>query len=107
MSGDPIPQGSIPLDHLSGPLLAIAGADDALWPSPTYVKTITGNLHAIHDRHPYRALVYPGAGHGVGTFPFLAEGTVTPSMGGNRVGNAVARERGWPKLLALLADTQR
>ncbi|MGW2700884.1 acyl-CoA thioesterase/BAAT N-terminal domain-containing protein [Streptomyces sp. NPDC001340] len=105
--GYPIPQGSIPLDHLSGPLLAIAGADDALWPSPTYVKTITGNLHAIHDRHPYRALVYPGAGHGVGTFPFLAEGTVTPSMGGNRVGNAVARERGWPKLLALLADTRR
>ncbi|MFJ9871036.1 acyl-CoA thioesterase/BAAT N-terminal domain-containing protein [Streptomyces sp. NPDC101165] len=105
--GHPIPQGSIPLDHLSGPLLAIAGADDALWPSSTYVKAIIGDLNAIQDRYPYQALVYPGAGHGVGIFPFLAEGTVAPTMGGNRVGNAVAKERGWPKVLALLADTQR
>jgi dienelactone hydrolase len=44
--GKPIPQGSIPPDHLSGPLLAIAGADDALWPSPTYVNGIIGDLRA-------------------------------------------------------------
>lgn len=102
--GHPIPQGSISLDHVSGPLLAIAGEDDALWPSPTYVKAITGELYAAQDRYPYQALIYAGAGHGVGTFPFLAEGAVDPSLGGNRVGNAVAKEQGWPKVLALLAD---
>jgi dienelactone hydrolase len=106
--GHPVPQGSIPLDHLSGPLLAIAGADDALWPSPTYVKTITDELQADHDRHPHQALVYPNAGHGAGTFPFLAETTGSAeSMGGSRAGNAAAKERGWPKVLALLAGTQR
>ncbi|MGW2742844.1 acyl-CoA thioesterase/BAAT N-terminal domain-containing protein [Streptomyces sp. NPDC001450] len=106
--GKPIPLGGIPLDHLSGPLLAIAGADDALWPSPTYVKAITDEVHADHDRHPYQALVYPNAGHGVGTFPFLAEDTgITESLGGSRTGNAVAKEQGWPKVLALLAGTQR
>ncbi|MEU6090762.1 acyl-CoA thioester hydrolase/BAAT C-terminal domain-containing protein [Streptomyces sp. NPDC047085] len=71
-------------------------------------------MDAVHDRYPYRALVYPGAGHGVGTFPFLPEGTVDPnssgnteSLGGNRAATAAAEERGWPKVLALLAGTQR
>ncbi|MGW4562317.1 acyl-CoA thioesterase/BAAT N-terminal domain-containing protein [Streptomyces sp. NPDC004561] len=105
--GHPILQSNIPLDHLSGPLLAIAGSDDSLWPSPIYVKAITGELHAVHHRYPYQALVYPGAGHGVGTFPFLAEGTDAPSEGGSRVGNAVAKEQGWPKVLALLAASQK
>ncbi|MQY32415.1 hypothetical protein SRB17_03630 [Streptomyces sp. RB17] len=106
--GQPIPQGGIPLDHLSGPLLAIAGADDALWPSPTYVEAITDELHADHDRHPYQAPVYPNAGHGVGTFPFLAETTGSAeSLGGSRAGNAVAKEHGWPKVLAFLAGTRK
>lgn len=105
--GHPIPQGSIPLEHLSGPLLAIAGADDALWPSPTYVKAITAELHTAQDQYPYQVLVYPGAGHGVGTFPFLPEGKVDPSMGGTRAGNAVAKKNGWPKVLTLLAGIQR
>ncbi|MFJ3302430.1 acyl-CoA thioester hydrolase/BAAT C-terminal domain-containing protein [Streptomyces sp. NPDC086549] len=113
--GQPIAEGNIPLNHLSGPLLAIAGADDALWPSPIYVNAIIGDLRAVHDRYPYQALVYPDAGHRVGTFPFLAEGTVAanPStgrvddLGGKRAGDAVARERGWPKVLAFLAGTQR
>ncbi|MEU8968801.1 acyl-CoA thioester hydrolase/BAAT C-terminal domain-containing protein [Streptomyces monashensis] len=87
--------------------MAIAGADDALWPSPTYAKAITDELHAHHDRYSSKALVHPGAGHGVGTFPFLPEGTVDPSLGGSRVGNAAAKEQGWPKVLALLADIQR
>jgi dienelactone hydrolase len=115
MKGHPIPLGSISLDHLSGPLLAIAGADDAIWPSPTYANAIIGNLRAAHDRYPYQALVYPSAGHGVGTYPFLAQDTASPNpstgvvdnLGGSRAGDAAAREKGWPKLLAFLADTKR
>ncbi|MEU7305350.1 acyl-CoA thioester hydrolase/BAAT C-terminal domain-containing protein [Streptomyces sp. NPDC007206] len=82
---------------------------------PTYANAIIGNLRAAHDRYPYQKLVYPGAGHGVGTFPFLAEDTASPNpstgvvdnLGGSRAGDAAAREKGWPKLLAFLADTMR
>ncbi|MGW3171555.1 acyl-CoA thioesterase/BAAT N-terminal domain-containing protein [Streptomyces sp. NPDC001153] len=112
--GRPISQGLIPLDHLSGPLLAIAGADDALWPSPSFTGQIAAQLKDDHDRHPHQTLIYPGAGHGVGTFPYLAEGIsfvnptsgATTPLGGSRPADAAARERGWPKVLALLADAR-
>jgi hypothetical protein len=58
-------------------------------------------------------LIYPGAGHLVGTFPYRAEGTqaelsgrrILP-LGGSRAGDAAAQEQGWPKLLAFLASLQ-
>ena len=101
----------IPLGRLSGPLLAIAGADDALWHSPLFVDEIGTELQMDHNHHAHRMLVYPGAGHGVGTFPYLAGGThfvdpgtgIVENLGGTRAGNAAAQEKGWPEVLAFLA----
>ncbi|GAA0664236.1 hypothetical protein GCM10010193_14460 [Kitasatospora atroaurantiaca] len=101
----------IPLDRVSGPVLAIAGADDRVWPSPGWARQLSGELDANHDSHPHQALVYPDAGHGVGTFPFLPVGTrwLSPStgalkdVGGTRAGNAAAQADGWPRVLAFLA----
>jgi dienelactone hydrolase len=55
-------------------------------------------------------LVYPQAGHGVGTFPFQPAGTtlIHPvtggliALGGTRPANAAARRDGWPKVLEFL-----
>ncbi len=114
LAGAPVPQTMIPVDHISGPVLAIAGADDAVWQSATAAPLIVRNLDDAHDRYPHQALVYPHAGHNVGTFPYLAQGTHTVhpltgtliSLGGTRPGSAAAQAQGWPTVLALLASLQ-
>lgn len=109
--GAPVPQTTIPIDHIDGPVLAIAGADDQLWPSAPWAEQIARELDQTHNPYPHRALIYPQAGHGVGTFPYLAAGThsiqpVTGTRindGGTRPGNATARAQGWPQTLTLIA----
>ncbi|MFD8722645.1 acyl-CoA thioesterase/bile acid-CoA:amino acid N-acyltransferase family protein [Streptomyces sp. NPDC059629] len=110
--GKPLPEGVIPLDHVSGPIMAIAGSDDKLWNSPVWARQIVQELDAAGDQHLHQALIYPNAGHGVGTFPYLPTGIRSPhpvtgkvsDLGGTRAGNAVAKETSWPKVLALLAS---
>ncbi|MYS78837.1 acyl-CoA thioesterase/bile acid-CoA:amino acid N-acyltransferase family protein [Embleya scabrispora] len=110
-----VAEGPIPLARVSGPVLAIAGADDQLWSSGVWAQEIVKALDTAHNPHPHRALIFTNAGHGVGTHPYLAAGTrpVSPSMGvqfdegGTRAGNAAARQEGWPQVLALLASLTR
>ncbi|MFE3206237.1 acyl-CoA thioesterase/bile acid-CoA:amino acid N-acyltransferase family protein [Embleya sp. NPDC059237] len=107
--------GHIRLDHVAGPVLAIAGADDRLWPSADAARAIVKELDDRGNPHPHRALVFPDAGHGVGTFPYLAAGTrythpltnEVLDVGGTRAANAAAQEQGWPQVLALLASLTR
>jgi hypothetical protein len=88
----------------------LAGGDDKLWTSALSAEEITDRLDAHHFGHPHRALVYPQAGHGLGTFPFVAAGTtlVHPisgqllALGGTRPADAAVRRDGWPKVLAFL-----
>ena len=109
----PIAAGSaIPVERLDGPILLLAGADDKVWPSAHYVEEVTDRLDAHHFGHPHQALVYPQAGHAVGTFPFQPAGTtlIHPvtggliALGGTRSANAAARRDGWPKVLGFLAQ---
>jgi dienelactone hydrolase len=61
--------------------------------------------------HRHEALIYPDAGHGVGTFPYLAAFTtvVHPvthavlDLGGTRATDAAARQDAWLQVLAFLA----
>ncbi|MFF0067173.1 acyl-CoA thioester hydrolase/BAAT C-terminal domain-containing protein [Streptomyces sp. NPDC005279] len=92
--------------------MAIAGAHDLLWTSPQWARQIDKELDAADNRYPHQALIYPNAGHGVGTFPYLPAGThlIHPvtgrdtDLGGTRAGDATAREASWSKVLALLAS---
>jgi dienelactone hydrolase len=111
-AGKPVAVGSpIPVERLDGPILLLAGDDDKVWPSARFVQELTDRLDAHHFGHAHQALVYPQAGHGVGTFPFQPAGTtlihpVTGGLiasGGTRPANAAARRDGWPKVLEFLA----
>ncbi|NGM15682.1 acyl-CoA thioesterase/bile acid-CoA:amino acid N-acyltransferase family protein [Verrucosispora sp. WMMA2044] len=103
--GRPVPSGPIPVDRIDGPVLAIAGADDLLWDAPTYAAELVLALGGP----PHRVLLYPEAGHGVGTFPYLPSKTVHQGRtgeqihGGSRAGDAAARRDGWSEVLSFLA----
>ena len=91
-------------DPLEGLLVVSAGA---------WARQIVTEL--ARDRFPHQALIYPGAGHGVGTFPYLAAGIRDWSAltgraldhGGTRAADAAAKAQGWPKTLAFLAAMGR
>lgn len=111
--GKPVEAGApLPLTASDGPVLAIAGTEDKIWPSVPSAQRIASLLTAAGDRSPHQPLIIPGAGHLVGTYPYQAEGIILTSpssgqvldLGGSRAGDAAAQERSWPAVLAFLAD---
>jgi dienelactone hydrolase len=109
IGGVPVPRTAIPVTHVAGPVLAIAGGEDRVWRSAGQAQRIMQRLDDAHVTAAHQALVYPDAGHGVGSFPYLAAGTISPgtdvarTLGGTRDADAAARSDGWPKVLAFLA----
>jgi dienelactone hydrolase len=109
--GVAIPHTVIPVTNVAGPVLAIAGDDDALWGSVPQARQIMHNLDVAHVAAAHQALIYPGAGHLVGTFPYLPMGTTfvsrvtgaTISHGGTQAADEAARSDGWPRVLSWLA----
>ena len=103
LGGTPVEPGPIPVDRISGPVLAIAGDEDALWGSAPSADAIDAELSAAGLRYPHQALLYPGAGHWVGTFPYEpATDQALSTLGGSRAGDVAAQRRGWAQVLALL-----
>jgi dienelactone hydrolase len=95
----------IPVNDVSGPVLAIAGDSDALWNSGPSADQISSELDV--DRSPYRhqALVYLNAGHGVGTFPYQPIGTAAlQALGGTRAADVAAQRASWTAVLGQLAQ---
>lgn len=108
LGGKPLPQIPVPLDHVSGPVLAIAGKSDALWDSSSAADSIAFDLDAAKNAYPHQSLIYDNAGHGVGTFPYLPVGvTALANLGGTREGNAAAQLDSWSKVLAMLGAAGR
>ncbi|MEV1144740.1 acyl-CoA thioesterase/bile acid-CoA:amino acid N-acyltransferase family protein [Micromonospora sp. NPDC049799] len=109
--GVPVPRTAIPVTDVAGPVLAIAGGDDQVWRSAAHARRIMRRLDDARVTAAHQALVYPDAGHGVGSFPHLAAGTstippgtdVVRRLGGTRAADAAARRDSWPKVLAFLA----
>ncbi|MGW5677025.1 acyl-CoA thioesterase/BAAT N-terminal domain-containing protein [Streptomyces sp. NPDC003860] len=108
--GKPTELKPIPLDRVRGTVLAIGGGKDGLWPAEGWTVGIGKQRGASGQQH--RALVYPGAGHGVGTYPYVAAGLRgkhgltgrAMDMGGTRAADAAARADSWPQVLSLLQD---
>lgn len=105
LGGNPVWPDPIPMDQISGPVLAIAGDSDALWDSELSASRISTELSVDGSRHSHQALIYLNAGHGVGTFPYQPIGsTALKVLGGTRAGDVAAQRNGWSKVLGLLAS---
>jgi dienelactone hydrolase len=112
LHGKPIPTGQIQVQRIRGPIFAVGGGDDRLWPSWSHVENLKQDLGA-HGPRP-TLLVYPHAGHAVGAIvPYIPSFTHVHSpyglveLGGTRAADERGREDAWPKLLAWLASLSR
>lgn len=105
LGGQPVPQQPISIDHISGPVLAIAGQADALWNSAPAAVQISDELDTAKNPYPHEALQYDDAGHGVGTFPYQPIGaTALIKLGGSQAGDVASQRDSWAKVLSLLGS---
>jgi dienelactone hydrolase len=105
LHGKPVWPAPIPLTHVSGPVIAIAGDSDALWNSEGSAAQISSELGLERSRFPHQAIFYLNAGHGVGTFPYLPIGDAALQvLGGTRAGDVAAQRSGWALVLHQLAE---
>ncbi|MGW3284267.1 acyl-CoA thioesterase/bile acid-CoA:amino acid N-acyltransferase family protein [Streptomyces sp. NPDC001002] len=92
----------IPLNHVRGTVLAIAGGDDRIWGSLPSAESIAREHN--ESGHTYQALLYPKAGHALATVPYLPDSVDSGAgpLGGTRATNAQAKADSWPHVLQLL-----
>jgi dienelactone hydrolase len=111
LHGRPVPFASIPVNHVAGPVLAVAGGKDGLWESRLQAEQVMLALDQAGVKAPHRVLEYPDAGHYVGGFPFTPQGTRSQRAkgtdevewtGGSEAANEAARADGWPRVLEFL-----
>jgi dienelactone hydrolase len=91
---------------ISGPVLVLAGGDDDLVPEAAQnANEIVFDLESEgRERYPGKVLIYPDAGHAVGTFPYQPITTAAvDTLGGTRAGDTAAQHAGWAAVLSLLA----
>lgn len=115
--GEPVPSAAdpdprIPVERIRGPVLLVAGAADQVWNAAYAVSAVVDrrNEHGGQTE----GLTFPDAGHGitiaVPNLPFPTEATLeglTLVSGGTRQADALARNAGWARLLALLGRVGR
>ena len=102
----------IPVERIGGPILAVSGEDDAMWPSVLLIEVAERRAQERGFRHRFEHLRYPDAGHtapgppGVPVFVSVHHALVDRPMafGGTRAGVATARADSWPRVVAFLAD---
>jgi dienelactone hydrolase len=104
------PAAVIPVGRIRGPVLLLAGADDQLWPSPSYARAIMAALAAHHDPYLHQLKEFGGAGHVAGfAMPYdagparIAEGRDVLNVGGTPVINSMAETGAWRDALAFLS----
>jgi len=93
---------TIPVDKISGPVLALTGADDKLWGSFIAVPQIMRELDAAHNPFPHKAVLYPNAGHDMVDDPWMPVIGHLDERGGTRPGNVAAASESWNQILSFL-----
>ncbi|MFW2343052.1 alpha/beta hydrolase family protein [Brevundimonas sp.] len=88
----------IPVEAYAGPVLLIAGEQDAQWNSARQALNIVASREAAGL--VTEALIYPGAGHDL-----IGDGGPREAhrSGGTPEANAAARAEAWPRVVAFLA----
>ncbi len=104
----------LPVERIRGRLLALAGADDAIWPSGIGARQLEARMAHYGRSGDVIARIFEGAGHsisGVAAGSDLSVGYLHPvtntfvAMGGLPVPNCEASYSAWEAALAFLADT--
>ncbi len=104
LGGRQVEPGPISVGHISGPVLAIAGEADILsGGSAQSADAINTEVGQAGLPYKHQVLLYPDAGHWVGTFPYEpATNQAMSVLGGSRAGDVAAQRSSWAKVLALL-----
>ncbi len=98
------PLTAIPFERITGPVLAIGGTDDRLWPSGAMAGHVAQLTHG-------QLVVGPDAGHLVGGPAYLPSASSltvngeTVRLGGFAAADAKIRREGWTRILDLLEST--
>lgn len=100
-----MPRLDIPYTAIAGPVLAVAGTSDTVWPSADNVTNLGDQLG---DR--LETLVIDGAGHDVLGLPYLSTNQMAlhpvtgepAQLGGDRQANEQAHRQSWDALLSFL-----
>jgi dienelactone hydrolase len=104
LHGRPVPLEQIPVERIRGPVLTAGAGDDHVWSSADSVRQIEKRLRARRFRYPHEGVVYPRAGHLIGTaLPYEPAATDESASGGSPRIDAVAKADLWPRILRLLA----
>lgn len=107
-NADAVAAAVLPVARIAAPLLAVAGSDDAMWPSATMAQALI-ERRRVHGVGDDRLLLLPGAGH------FLRP-PVTPTTvdrndalvsGGTPRGTARGQRAAWDATLEFLAKATR
>jgi dienelactone hydrolase len=96
----------IGVERINGPVMLLAGEDDALWPSAEMARAVRMRLATTPGRSGDSLLVYAGAGHRIGK-AFLPAGTTRVAggrieTGGTARANTAAQAAAWPRVVRFL-----
>jgi dienelactone hydrolase len=92
----------IAVERIDGPVMAVAGVSDSVWPAASYAAAIERRLEQ-HRRADAAVHVFPAAGHGiVAAIPYLPSSIGPSDLQETRKADALARTESWPRLLSLL-----
>ena len=97
---------AIPIEKIDGPILLLAGKEDALWPSATMAEHIVARAKEQGFRHPVINQTVEGAGHHVARIPNRP--TIdSVRLGGTAQGLAQAQRNSWRAIVDFLDRSLR
>jgi hypothetical protein len=97
------PATAIPVETINGPILLLAGRDDALWPSSTMAAQIADRAKKMHFPYTITNLTMDAAGHHVASLPNRPTAD-SVRLGGTAAGLAEAQLRSWKAIFDFLGN---
>jgi dienelactone hydrolase len=97
---------AIEVENINGPVLLIAGQDDALWPSAKMAEQLVARAKSAGFKPRIVSLTIAAAGHHVANVPNRPTGD-SVRLGGTAAGLAAAQFQSWRAILEFLAESLR
>lgn len=92
---------AIAVETINGPVLLLAGNDDALWPSAAMAAQLEARAKRLHFRYPVLNKSMDGAGHHVARLPNRPTAD-SVRLGGTAEGLAAAQRASWRAIVEFL-----